>query len=63
MPKTSKEIIKLLKANGFVNVQGGKGSHSKFKNFKTGKVTEVPFHNKDIPIGTERAILKEAGLL
>lgn len=63
MPKTSKEMIKLLKANGFVQIKGGKGSHRKLKNFKTGKVTEVPFHNKNIPIGTERAILKEAGLL
>lgn len=62
MPMSSKEMIKLLKANGFVEVPGGKGSHRRFKNFETGKVTEVPFHSKDLKKGTEQAILKQAGL-
>ncbi|MGP1543314.1 MAG: type II toxin-antitoxin system HicA family toxin [Dialister pneumosintes] len=63
MPMTSKEMIKLLKDNGFVEVKGGKGSHRKFENPKTGKATVVPFHSKDLKKGTERNILKEAGLL
>nr|WP_243343221.1 type II toxin-antitoxin system HicA family toxin [Anaerococcus sp. AGMB09787] len=62
MPMSSKEMIKLLKNNGFVEIKGGKGSHRKFKNFKTGKATEVPFHSKDLKKGTEQKILKEAGL-
>lgn len=63
MPMTSKEMIKLLKANGFVEVKGGKGLHRRFKNFDTGKATEVPFHSKDLKKGTEKKILKEAGLI
>ncbi|EKX91847.1 toxin-antitoxin system, toxin component, HicA family [Peptostreptococcus anaerobius VPI 4330 = DSM 2949] len=52
MPMTSKEMIKLLKDNGFVEVKGGKGSHRKFENPKTGKATVVPFHSKDLKKGT-----------
>lgn len=63
MPMTSKEIIKLLKENGFTEIKGGKGSHRKFKNPKTGKATVVPFHSKTLKKGTERSILKEVGLL
>ena len=51
MPMTSKEMIKLLKDNGFVEVKGGKGSHRKFENPKTGKATVVPFHSKDLKKG------------
>ena len=63
MPMTSKEMIKHLEKNGFVHVKSGDGSHRKMKNFKTGKVTQVPFHgNKDLGKGLERRILKQAGL-
>lgn len=55
-------MIKLLKKKGFTEIKGGKGSHRRFKNFKTGKVTEVPFHSKELKKGTEQAILKQAGL-
>ena len=30
MPMTSKEMIKLLEANGFIYVKSGDGSHRKF---------------------------------
>ena len=62
MPLSAKEMIKLLKKNGFIEIKGGKGSHRRIKNFKTGKVTEVPFHSKELKKGTEQAILKQAGL-
>ncbi len=62
MPMTSKEMIRLLKRNGFVEIKGGKGSHRRFKNLETGKVTEVPFHTGDLGKGLEKAILKQAGL-
>ncbi len=62
MPMTSKEMIRFLKKNGFTEVKGGKGSHRRFKNLKTGKATEVPFHNKDLGKGLEKRILKQAGL-
>ena len=55
-------MIKFLLKNGFEEIQGGKGSHRRFKNFKTGKVTEVPCHSGELGKGLERAILKQAGL-
>lgn len=61
MPMTSKEIIKLLKQNGFQEVSQN-GSHVKMKNIETGKQTIVPLHNKSLKKGLESAILKQAGL-
>lgn len=61
MPMTPKEIIKLLKANGFEEV-GSNGSHRKLYNPATNKTTIVPYHNKTLKPGTERSILKLAGL-
>lgn len=61
MPITSKEMIKLLKSNGFEEI-GQRGSHKKLYNSKNGKTVIVPMHNKDLPKGTEKAILKESGL-
>lgn len=61
MPITPKEMIKRLKENGFVEVSQN-GSHIKMHNPKTGRMTVVPMHMKDLPIGTEKAILKQAGL-
>lgn len=61
MPITPKEIVKILKKNGFVEVSQ-KGSHLKLKNEQTGKTVIVPMHSKELPLGTEQAILKQAGL-
>ncbi len=61
MPLKPKEMIKLLKRNGFVAVNQT-GSHVKLKNKETGKQVVVPLHNKDLKIGLEKAILKEAGV-
>ena len=61
MPMTPKQMVKLLKRNGFVEVRQV-GSHERFKNPQTGAVTTVPFHNRQLAIGTEKKILKEAGL-
>ena len=61
MPMTSKEMVKLLKKHGFVEVRQV-GSHKQFVNQKTGKKTTVPFHTKDLPLGTEKSILKQAGI-
>jgi len=57
----SRELIKLLHANGWVDV-GQKGSHLQLKHpRKPGRVT-VPHPRKDIPVGTLRNIEKQAGL-
>lgn len=61
MPMSPKEMIKLLKQNGFVEV-GQNGSHMKMRNLETGKAVIVPYHSKDLKKGMEQAILKQAGL-
>jgi len=61
MPMTPKQMIKLLKANGFVEVRQN-GSHKLFENPISGRVTIVPYHAKDLKRGTEQQILKDAGL-
>lgn len=61
MPMSPKEIIKLLKKNGFEEV-GQNGSHVKLKNLETGRTVIVPYHSKDLKKGMEQAILKQAGL-
>lgn len=61
MPMTAKEMIKLLKANGFEEVRQN-GSHKVFENKETGNIAIVPYHSKDLKKGTEQNILKQAGL-
>ena len=61
MTMTSKQIVKHLKKNGFKYHRQGKGSHTIYIN-DNGITVPVPMHNKDLPIGTERGILKQAGL-
>ena len=61
MPMSSKEMLKLLKENGF-DVISQNGSHVKLKNPETGKTVIVPYHSKAMKKGLEQAILKQAGL-
>lgn len=59
----SKEVIKILKANGWVLLIV-RGSHNYFVNPKKmalGKIT-VPHPKKDLPIKTVESIFKQAGL-
>lgn len=56
-----KNLLKLLKHDGWFIV-AQRGSHIQLKHpTKTGKVT-IPNHNTDLPIGTYKSILKQAGL-
>lgn len=61
MPLTPKQMIKLLKENGFVEIRQ-RGSHIFLENKNTGKSTTVPMHCKDLGKGLEQKILKDAGL-
>lgn len=61
MPKTPKEIVKILEKNGFEFLRSN-GSHRIYRNPKTKKQVTVPFHCKDLKQGTEKNILKQAGL-
>lgn len=60
MDRDSKKIIKRLKEDGFELIST-RGSHHKFRK---GAVTIiVPHPKKDLPVGTARAIAKDAGWL
>lgn len=61
MPMTPKQIIKLLKKNGFIEKRQA-GSHRMMYNPTKRISVVVPCHTKDLPIGTEQKILKQAGL-
>ena len=63
MPKTysSKELIKIVKEDGWV-LFSVTGSHHQFKHAtKKGKVT-IPHPKKDVPMGTAHSIFRQAGL-
>jgi mRNA interferase HicA len=56
-----KETQKILLRNGFI-IKRQTGSHRIFYNPKTGKISVVPFHDKDIPEGTLKSIIKQSNL-
>lgn len=60
---TVREIMKMLHKDGWQEIPGRtKGSHIQMKHpTKLGKVT-VPNHSGDIPPGTLKSIIKQAGL-
>ncbi|MBQ8627067.1 MAG: type II toxin-antitoxin system HicA family toxin [Agathobacter sp.] len=61
MPKTPKEIERILFADGWYK-DSQSGSHRHYKHpTKPGKVT-IPFHSKDLPRKTEQRILQQAHL-
>lgn len=57
-----RDIIKRLKAFGFVFYRQAAGSHEIWFNKSTGRYTTVPNHPGDIPEGTLIAILKQADI-
>ena len=57
-----REITKRLRQHGFLFHRHAAGSHEIWKNHATGKFTTVPNHPGDMPEGTLRAILKQAGI-
>jgi len=57
----SRDLIKLVEKDGWFKV-AQKGSHTQFKHkTKKGRVT-IPHPKKDLPIGTTKSILKQAGI-
>ncbi|RKX75574.1 MAG: type II toxin-antitoxin system HicA family toxin [Spirochaetes bacterium] len=57
-----REIIKKLRKPGFEFDRSAKGSHEIWWNPKTRKRTTVPNHPGDIPEGTLKEILNQAGI-
>lgn len=61
MPKKPIELERIILSDGWI-FKAQKGSHRQYTHpVKTGKVT-IPFHTKEIPVKTEKSILKQAGL-
>jgi predicted RNA binding protein YcfA (HicA-like mRNA interferase family) len=57
-----REIVTRLRAFGFAFDRQAAGSHEIWYNEKTNRYTTVPNHPGDMPEGTLRAILREAGI-
>lgn len=55
------ELVKILKQLGFVEKRQ-RGSHLILWHEQSRKRAVIPLHPRDIPPGTLRAIIKEAGL-
>ncbi|OHB87416.1 MAG: addiction module toxin, HicA family [Planctomycetes bacterium RIFCSPHIGHO2_02_FULL_50_42] len=59
---TAREVLRKLKKAGFVFDRQAKGSHEIWYNPATKRRTTIPHHPGDIPKGTLKAILQQAGL-
>ena len=57
-----REITKRLKKCGFEFDRQAAGSHEIWHNPNTGKYTTIPNHPGDMPEGTLRAIIRQAGI-
>ena len=57
-----REIVKILKRFGFEFLRQAAGSHEIWYNPTTKRYTTIPNHPGDMPEGTLRAILKQAGI-
>jgi predicted RNA binding protein YcfA (HicA-like mRNA interferase family) len=57
-----RQIIKRLKIFGFAFDRQAAGSHEIWFNAETNRYTTIPNHPSDMPEGTLRAILKQAGI-
>ena len=57
-----REVVKKLKSFGFKFDRQAAGSHEIWYNDKTNNYTTIPNHSGDLPVGTLRAILKQAGI-
>ena len=61
MPLSSREVLKMLRADGWEIVSQA-GSHAQLKHsVKPGRVT-VPHPKKDFPLGTLKSIEKQSGV-
>ncbi|MFC1616030.1 type II toxin-antitoxin system HicA family toxin [Patescibacteria group bacterium] len=58
---TARKLIKILNNHSFHFIRQN-GSHALNKNFRTNRKVIVPIHNKDIPKGTVKAILRDADI-
>jgi predicted RNA binding protein YcfA (HicA-like mRNA interferase family) len=57
-----RKIIQILKQFGFTFYRQAAGSHEIWYNPQSKRFTTIPNHPGDMPEGTLRAILKQAGI-
>lgn len=57
-----RQITKILKSFGFTFYRQAAGSHEIWFNSETDRYTTIPNHSGDMPEGTLRALLKQAGI-
>lgn len=57
----SKEVIRILKANGWTHDRT-RGSHHIFADPATGRIAVVPHPKRDLPIGTVKKLERDTGL-
>jgi predicted RNA binding protein YcfA (HicA-like mRNA interferase family) len=57
-----REIIRKLRVLGWSFDRHAAGSHEIWRHAATGRKVTVPHHANDMPEGTLRAILREAGI-
>jgi predicted RNA binding protein YcfA (HicA-like mRNA interferase family) len=57
-----RDVVRRLKRLGFQFDRQAAGSHEIWFNEETNRYTTVPNHPGDVPEGTLRAILKQAGI-
>jgi predicted RNA binding protein YcfA (HicA-like mRNA interferase family) len=57
-----REVVRRLKMFGFEFDRQAAGSHEIWFNRETNRYTTIPNHSGDMPEGTLRAILKQAGV-
>lgn len=63
MPLKVSEIIKMIEADGWYLV-ATRGSHRQYKHaVKPGRVTVAGKPSQELPPGTERSILRQAGII
>ncbi len=58
-----RQIVKRLKKHGFSFDRHAAGSHEIWHNVQSDKYTTIPNHPGDMPEGTLRAILRQAGIM
>jgi len=59
---TYRDVVRKLRRAGFVFDRSAAGSHEIWYNTSTKRRTTVPCHPGDIPRGTLRAIIRQAGI-
>ncbi|MEN9431305.1 MAG: hypothetical protein RL206_224 [Bacteroidota bacterium] len=57
----SNSLIKMIEKDGWFKVRTN-GSHHVFKHNQKSGLVVVPHPKKDVPVGTAKSILKQAGI-